>query len=395
MRIVRRSRFASGLLLLGLGLGTWGVDARAQSTPPPPEPQAPPPPLDGPATGVEALPSTEAPPLTEALPSAAVPRAGSAVGTESPRGPRREDPPVAVAASPTGAGQLHLSQAPPPPIVERPSGRRPHPRARWIPGYWDWDRSRSSFVWVAGSWRIPPAGSIWIPARWMRDADGWYLVPGSWSRRRDPAAVAAAEPAWRRTGPPADHPDDTEPAAPGPDYFYVPGHYAPAGDQLTWRSGFWARVQPGWDWIPARWVRRSDGWEFREGSWARDPATAIGATTARRRVAARPGLLGRPPAIVESEPGPAVDGAGEADLPPPPGSLPEDDPIAGAEASGWPGGRVARVLPGDVPVIVGPVTGMPYYVIRPPGSYPYGPGGVVVPGAVPPFVRRLLDRVLP
>jgi hypothetical protein len=40
------------------------------------------------------------------------------------------------------------------------------------------------------------------------------------------------------------------------------------------------------------------------------------------------------------------------------------------------------------------VTGVPYYVIRPPG-YPYGPNGVVVPGAVPPFVRRLLDNVLP
>jgi hypothetical protein len=34
-------------------------------------------------------------------------------------------------------------------------------------------------------------------------------------------------------------------------------------------------------------------------------------------------------------------------------------------------------------------------VIRPPGAFPYGPGGVVVPGAVPPFVRRILDRVLP
>ena len=55
-----------------------------------------------------------------------------------------------------------------------------------------------------------------------------------------------------------------------------------------------------------------------------------------------------------------------------------------------------QIGPDDPPVvIVGPRIGMPYYVIRPPGSYPYGPGGVVVPGAVPPFVRRLLDRVLP
>ena len=29
------------------------------------------------------------------------------------------------------------------------------------------------------------------------------------------------------------------------------------------------------------------------------------------------------------------------------------------------------------------------------GRYPYGPNGVIVPGTVPPFVRRMLDRVLP
>ena len=68
--------------------------------------------------------------------------------------------------------------------------------------------------------------------------------------------------------------------------------------------------------------------------------------------------------------------------PPPPGTENERDPIAEAEAAG----RVRVVVPG---------IGMPYYVIRPPGSYPYGPGGVIVPGAVPPFVRRILDQVLP
>ena len=62
------------------------------------------------------------------------------------------------------------------------------------------------------------------------------------------------------------------------------------------------------------------------------------------------------------------------------------DPITGAE--------VDVEAPGD-PVPIGAVAaGMPYYVLRPPG-YPYGPNGVVVPGAVPPFVRRMLDRVLP
>ena len=63
------------------------------------------------------------------------------------------------------------------------------------------------------------------------------------------------------------------------------------------------------------------------------------------------------------------------------------DPITGAEVD---------VQANGAPVPVGAVVGgMPYYVIRPPGEYPYGPDGVVVPGTVPPFVRRILDQVLP
>jgi hypothetical protein len=98
--------------------------------------------------------------------------------------------------------------------------------------------------------------------------------------------------------------------------------------------------------------------------------------------------------IVESETrvaGPDLD----TDRPPPPYPLTPSDPIAEAEASRRPAGPSRTVVTEVPPVVIGPVTGMPYYVIRPPGAFPYGPSGVVVPGAVPPFVRRMLDRVLP
>ena len=62
--------------------------------------------------------------------------------------------------------------------------------------------------------------------------------------------------------------------APGPDYFYIPGEYIPAGGGVAWRLGFWARSQPGWEWIPARWERRADAWAFREGFWNRVPGTS-------------------------------------------------------------------------------------------------------------------------
>jgi len=204
---------------------------------------------------------------------------------------------------------------------------------------------------------------VWTPGRWLRDAGGVYWVPGSWIRRANRPAIAANQSAWRIEGPPAEHPDDAPPPAPGADFFYVPGHYAPspAGDRLTWVPGFWAENQPGWDWIAARWVRRPGGWDFREGHWTRDPDTAVvdergpagGLRRSRRKLEVN--VMAR-------------------------------DPITGAEVDVE---TVGDPVPGAVVA-----AGAPYYVIRPPG-YPYGPSGVVVPGAVPPFVRRILDQVLP
>jgi hypothetical protein len=374
MRVPQRRSVVTSLVLLGLGVTLISGPARAQSesTPKPPESQSPPP-LDGPTTDLAPIPSV-----------ADAPRTPSATAEDEGRMTTRETLPAPGELA--DSRRVRVRKAPPAPIIERPSGPRPDRRAQWIAGHWGWEASRDDFVWVGGSWQIPPAGSTWVAGRWRHDAAGWYWVSGAWSRTQDRSAAAANVPAWRTTGPPEDHPGDTPAPAPGPDFFFVPGHYAPtAGDRLAWTSGFWARVQPGWDWIPARWVRRPNGWDFREGHWVRDPDTAVVDTgpRGRRRFAARPLFSGRRPAVVESEPG--------IDRPPPPsGTVTERDPIAEAEAAD-------RLAPPDgaSEIIVGPVPLMPYYVIRPPGSYPYGPNGVVVPGAVPPFVRRLLDRVLP
>ncbi len=172
--------------------------------------------------------------------------------------------------------RVFAPRQPPPAVTERPTGRRPQPRAQWISGYWDWDPARSEFFWMGGLWQVPPPDSIWVAGRWARDQNGWYRASGFWSRRRGQVVVATGhdevvEPAWRTTGPPADHPADQPTAALGPDYFFVPGHYAPLGDQVAWKTGFWARSQPGWDWVPARWVRRTTGWEFRPGHWVLEP----------------------------------------------------------------------------------------------------------------------------
>jgi hypothetical protein len=352
---INRLGIASGLLSSLAFVPTLPAQTPGSTPPPPPPGRVASPPLEGPATDLEPIRSDD-PTVRDSR--GAEPDARAAVASHD----ALQDNNVRARQE-----RVYAPQQAPRPIAERPSGPRPDRRATWVPGYWDWDSTRGEFVWIGGVWQVPPPGSMWVTSRWMRDQDGWYRAPGFWSRRRDNGAIATTysttiEPAWRTTGPPVGHPDDVPAAAPGPDYFYVPGHYAPAGDQLKWKPGFWARAQAGWDWIPARWVRRAGGWDFRTGYWVADPAV----TSADGAVVRPPGVDDRPL--------------------PPAGSENERDVIAGTEI------RVRR--DGSTAIVV-PAPGMPYYVIRPPGFYPYGPGGVVVPGAVPPFVRRLLDQVLP
>ena len=157
----------------------------------------------------------------------------------------------------------YVAKAPPPPIVERPGVDAPSPNAQWIEGYWDWDPKRNDFLWVTGTWRVPPPGKFWVNGYWKRDDKGWYRVPGFWSDRKTDRID------FRKSGPPADHPPDEPGESPGKDYFYVPGHYAPDGDGVVWKPGFWARIQPGWAWVPAQWVRQPEGWAYQEGYWDR------------------------------------------------------------------------------------------------------------------------------
>lgn len=318
-----------GGLLIGF-LAT-GLTARAQapsegdSTPAPPDPQAPPT-LSAPRTD-------QKPEVPETAPIA--------------RPAPADEVTVPEVAPPA---QVYAPNEPPPPVAERRSRERPDAGAVWTPGFWEWDPADGRFVWVAGSWQVPPSGMVWQPGRWVHEAAGWYFVPGTWVRPAEVASpLARVRPAWRTTGPPADHPDDIPPPAPGPNSFYIPGHFAPdaTGERLTWVRGFWTPIQPGWDWLPSRWVRLSDGWDYRAGRWVRDPGPVVVERLSprdRRRLRRQTG----PEVIVPAEP----------------------------------------VPPGAV------ATGVPYEVIRPPGGL-YGPGGVMLPETVPPFVRRMLDRVLP
>lgn len=165
--------------------------------------------------------------------------------------PRRDvDPPV-------------VAQSPPPPVAERPGPEPPRTDARWIEGYWEWSPEHGKFVWVTGTWRVPPPGRFWVNTFWKRNEKGWRRIPGFWSDRATDRIVYGQE------GPPKDRPIDDSGAPPKSNCFYIPGQYVVDGDRIAWRKGFWADAKPGWSWTPATWTRQPEGWIFQEGYWDR------------------------------------------------------------------------------------------------------------------------------
>jgi hypothetical protein len=78
---------------------------------------------------------------------------------------------------------VHAPKPPPPaPPVEQPKEPRPATAAVWAPGQWQWDGR--AYVWVAGSWRIPPSQKhTWQPAGWSIQGRGAIFVPGGWRVR--------------------------------------------------------------------------------------------------------------------------------------------------------------------------------------------------------------------
>ncbi|HEX8200385.1 MAG TPA: hypothetical protein VF590_07855, partial [Isosphaeraceae bacterium] len=218
------------------------------------------------AWAVDADPPPVAPPVAAQERPAAGPVAAAALPGDDPGPvkPLAEGPLHEAFLSPArDAEPEHVDKAPPPPIQERPGVDRPSPQAEWIGGYWQWDEGRRDFVWVTGTWRVPPPGRFWVNGYWKRDERGWFRVAGFWSDRRTDRID------YRKDGPPADHPAEEIGEAPGPEYFYVPGQYYPDGDGVVWKPGFWAKAQPGWAWVPAQWVRQPEGWVFQEGYWDR------------------------------------------------------------------------------------------------------------------------------
>ncbi len=247
------------VLVLGLGFGLSALSWAGGWSPARAAQQDAPPPLERPA--VEAPRAQDAPLAAQDAPEQL---AALAPNDDQPVKALTDGPLHEAFLSPAkDRDPVHIDRAPPAPIAERPGVEASSPNAQWIAGYWEWDAGRKDFVWVTGTWRVPPPGRFWVNGYWKRDDQGWVRVPGFWSDRKTDRID------FRKDGPPADHPDDDPGPSPGQDYFYIPGHYVPDGDGVAWKPGFWAKAQPGWAWVPAQWVKQPEGWTFQEGYWDR------------------------------------------------------------------------------------------------------------------------------
>jgi hypothetical protein len=218
-----------------------------------------PPPLEGPRLDVGDPGSPG--PAPAAAPIGAAGDVGRPEGAQARGAGLRHEALAEAGSRPPGPAEP-IAGSPPPPVAEAPRYEEaPSPEARWIAGYWGWDPAWEDFTWVPGVWQVPPAGRTWVDGAWKRGERGWARVPGRWVDRR------TARVDWRKEGPPSDHPADDPKPAPGPGYFYVPGQYAPRGEELVWKPGFWAKAQPGWRWISGSWALGAGGWSYSEGRW--------------------------------------------------------------------------------------------------------------------------------
>lgn len=132
----------------------------------------------------------------------------------------------------------------------------------WIPGYWSWNEELKDFIWISGLWRSVPPYQVWIPGLWKQIGSDWVWLSGFWS----PVPLENIQYI-------ADHPlapkEEAIPAAPGEDYYWMPGYwnYNFASQQYGWLAGKWVKFDPEWVYVPAYYLWRPEGYIFVPAYW--------------------------------------------------------------------------------------------------------------------------------
>jgi hypothetical protein len=176
------------------------------------------------------------------------------------RGPIHEGYAQPYEANPT-PGEV-VPKKPPQPVPEQPPDVKPDGKnVQWLPGYWQWDATKSDFIWVSGFWRDVPEGRRWVPGYWTQADGGWQWVSGHWAgaNEKDFQFVPQPPPENLDQGPSTPAPDDQS--------VYVPGNWAYGNDGYAWQPGYWTAFQPGFTWVPASYFWTPLGWSFTSGFW--------------------------------------------------------------------------------------------------------------------------------
>ncbi|MEO8432790.1 MAG: hypothetical protein ABI592_14875 [Acidobacteriota bacterium] len=87
---------------------------------------------------------------------------------------------AAPAAPASAAPRVYVRVAPPrPPVAVEVRPVAPSRRHVWVGGYQRWDGR--SYVWVPGTWNLPPRRHAhWSAGHWRHGRSGWYWSDGRW-----------------------------------------------------------------------------------------------------------------------------------------------------------------------------------------------------------------------
>jgi WXXGXW repeat (2 copies) len=168
----------------------------------------------------------------------------------------------------TIGGPEVVVQGQPPPERFETVPFTPGPGYIWIRGHWAWHHER--WEWRNGRWEYPAQpGTEWIPGHWDQRGNGWvwiegrYVVPGA-----PPPFPGGQIEVIANEAPPAPI-FEAIPIAPGPDFFWIGGHWH-WNHGWVWLNGRFDRhphFHPGGGWEAGHWDRRGGHYAWTEGHW--------------------------------------------------------------------------------------------------------------------------------
>lgn len=162
-------------------------------------------------------------------------------------------------------------------VVDRPllppsndvPGEQPSPEDVWVPGHWRW--GQGSYVWVAGSWALPPVpNASWVAPQWVRQDSGYVLREGFWQQNPPPTGDAggAAAPQASTVQPPPPAQPESIPEQPAVNEVWQPGYWDWRNDQFVWVNGRWTvPPRPDVAWVAPHWQANGNRYDLMPGYW--------------------------------------------------------------------------------------------------------------------------------